>query len=200
MDFPGLSISIYAFPISWVVSELWGLKRPPAASGWRWGPAAAGLRNKGKCHFRMLYSLLMVSESRLQRLADEWINIVIVLCSSVITIWISTISYHLNSFRLRVFSLKVCRNWCLYSVHMLGKPVRVSFGIHFGITNWEFGKLHWSVAKQNCGMSSAELPGGPRTFEKKKILCLSSFFMGDETRLWFFQFSVACPLSLRALP
>ena len=47
MNFPGLSIAVFAFPIRWVVSELGGggggsKWPPPAAGGWRGGPAAAG--------------------------------------------------------------------------------------------------------------------------------------------------------------
>ena len=46
MNFPGLSIAVFAFPIRCVVSELRGggaQNDPPAAGGWRGGPAAAGL-------------------------------------------------------------------------------------------------------------------------------------------------------------
>ena len=52
MNFPGLSIAVFAFPIRCVVSELWGLEipPPPAAGGWRVGPVAAGFKNQGRRH------------------------------------------------------------------------------------------------------------------------------------------------------
>ena len=55
MNFPGLSIAVFAFVIRCVVSELGGggLKMtPPAAGGWRGGPAAAGLKD---CCFRLTF-------------------------------------------------------------------------------------------------------------------------------------------------
>ena len=46
MNFPGLSIAVFAFPIRCVVSERGGGAQndPPADGGWRGGPAAAGLK------------------------------------------------------------------------------------------------------------------------------------------------------------
>ena len=52
MNFPGLSIAVFPFPIRCVVSELWGAQNdPPAAGGWRGGPAAAGLTLARSGHF-----------------------------------------------------------------------------------------------------------------------------------------------------
>ena len=58
MNFPGLSIAVFAFPIRCVVSELGGKgaqNDPPATDGWRGGPAAAGL--KGLSHFNINFEL-----------------------------------------------------------------------------------------------------------------------------------------------
>ena len=72
MNFPGLSISVFAFPISWVVSELWGrgskCPPPPAAGGWRGGPAAAGLISNASKH-------LIQSTQDIPRFASEYASL-----------------------------------------------------------------------------------------------------------------------------